>query len=129
MPQPTEQGFVTPERQMIPRPNLFQTPNNRNQSAQRTPTDHTSTQEPSHKKCYNCGQKGHFANSWLNPPSRPPLTLKATSAPPPTHNGSSTPAQAEQNYARGRVNQVALEEAQNTASMVPDTSLVKSISF
>jgi hypothetical protein len=129
MPQPTEQGFVTPERQMIPRPNLFQTPNNRNQSAQRTPTDHTSTQEPSHKKCYNCGQKGHFANSWLNPPLRPPLTPKATSAPPPTHNGSSTPAQAEQNYARGRVNQVALEEAQNTASMVPDTSLVKSISF
>jgi hypothetical protein len=38
MPQPTGQGFVTPHQQMIPRPNLFQTPNNVNQSAQRTPT-------------------------------------------------------------------------------------------
>jgi hypothetical protein len=55
MPQPTAQGFVTPQRQMISRPNLFQTSNTGNQSAQRTLTDHTSTQEPSHKKCYNCG--------------------------------------------------------------------------
>jgi hypothetical protein len=30
MPQPTEQGFVTLQRQMIPHPNLFQTPNTRN---------------------------------------------------------------------------------------------------
>jgi hypothetical protein len=51
MPQPAEQGFVTPQRQMIPRPNLFQTPNTGNQSAPRTPTDHTTTQDPSRKKC------------------------------------------------------------------------------
>jgi hypothetical protein len=43
MPQPTAQEFVTPQRQMIPHPNLFQIPNTGNQSAQRTPTDHTST--------------------------------------------------------------------------------------
>jgi hypothetical protein len=95
MPQPTAQGFVTPQRQMIPHPNLFQIPNTRNQSAPRTLIDHTSTQGPSHKKCYNYGQKSHFANSCPNPRSRPPLTTEATLASPPTHNGSSTPTQAQ----------------------------------
>jgi hypothetical protein len=104
MPQPAEQGFVTPQWQMILHPNLFQTPNTGNQSAPRTPTDHTSTQVPSCKKCHSCGQKGHFANLCPNPRSRPPLTSEATSSPPPTHNGSSTPTQAQQNYAGGRVN-------------------------
>jgi hypothetical protein len=95
MPQHGAQGFVTPQRQMIPHPNLFQTPNTGNYSAPRTPTDHTTTQDPSHKKCYNCVQKGHFVNSCPNPRSRIPLTPEATSAPPPTCNGSSTPTQAQ----------------------------------
>jgi hypothetical protein len=38
MLQLTRQGFVTLWRQMIPRPNLFRTPNTANQSVQRTPT-------------------------------------------------------------------------------------------
>jgi hypothetical protein len=33
MPRPASQGFVTPQQQMIPRPNLFQIPNTGNQSA------------------------------------------------------------------------------------------------
>jgi hypothetical protein len=70
---------------------------------------------------------GHFANSCPNPRSRPPLTPEATSALPPTHNGSSTPTQAQQNSAQGRVNQVTVEEAQNTLIMAPGTSLFKSI--
>jgi hypothetical protein len=107
---------------MIPRPNLFQTPNTGNQSALRTPTDHTTNQDPSRKKCYNYGQKGHFANSCPNPHSRPPLPPEATPTPPSTHNGSSTPAQAQQNYAQGRVNQMSMEEAQNIPIVVPGTS-------
>jgi hypothetical protein len=127
MPLPIGQGFVTLQWQMIPRPNLFQTPNTMNQSVQRTSTDQTATQDPSHKKCYSCGQKGHFTNSCPNPRSRPPLTPEATLAPPPTCNGSSTPTQAQQNYARGRVNQVAMEEAQNNSTMMHGTSLINSI--
>jgi hypothetical protein len=122
MPQPNAQGFVTTQRQMIPHPNLFQTPNTGNQSAQRTLIDHTTTQNSLHKKCYNCGQKNHFTNSCPNARSRPPLTLEATSAPPPTCNGSSTPTQPQQNYTRGRVNQVATEEAQNVTTMLLGTS-------
>jgi hypothetical protein len=119
MPQPTEQGSVTPQRQMIPRPNLFQTPNTGNQSAPRTPTDHTTTQDPSRMECDNCGQKGHFTHSCPNPRSRPPLPPEATSTPPSTRNGSSTLAQAQQNYAQGRVNQLYMEEAQNVPTVVP----------
>jgi hypothetical protein len=37
MPQPTGQGFVTPQCQMISHPNSYQTPNTRNHRVQRTP--------------------------------------------------------------------------------------------
>jgi hypothetical protein len=43
MPRPVDQGFVTPQQQMIPRPNLFQTLNTGNQSAQGTPTTPNAT--------------------------------------------------------------------------------------
>jgi hypothetical protein len=43
MPRPAGQGFVTPQQQMIPCPNLFQTPNTENQIAQRTPTTPNAT--------------------------------------------------------------------------------------
>jgi hypothetical protein len=45
----------------------------------------------------------------------------------PSRNGDSTPTQAQQNYAQGRVNQVTMEEAQNALITEPGTSLVKSI--
>jgi hypothetical protein len=66
MPQLTGQGFASPQRQMILHPNNFQTPNNGNQSVQRTP----ATREPMPTKvattCFKCGQKGHYANRCPN---------------------------------------------------------------
>jgi hypothetical protein len=99
-----EKDLSPPQQQMIPCPNLFQTPNSENQNVQRTPTDPNATQTLASKKSYNYGQKGHFANSSPNPRARPPLIPVANSTPPPNHNGNSTPTQAKQNYTRGRVN-------------------------
>jgi hypothetical protein len=125
MPRSASQGFVTPQQQMVPRLNLFQTPNTRNQSAQGTPTTPNATPNKANTTCFNCGQKGYYANRC---PSRRKSSTPTPGTPAPlSRNADSTPTQAQQNYAQGRVNQVTLEEAQNTLIMEPGTSLVKSI--
>jgi hypothetical protein len=61
IPQPTGQGFVTPPRQMISHPNLFQTPNPENQNVRRTPASQGATPVKTSKTCFNYGKPGHFA--------------------------------------------------------------------
>jgi hypothetical protein len=107
-PHAAGQGFSTPQRQVIRRPNNFQTPAARNQSAQRTQAAQNPLQ--GEWKCYACGERCHYANQCHNPRSRPPLI--AVSTPPPTHGANYVPVAAKQNIARGRVNHVAVEEAQ-----------------
>jgi hypothetical protein len=125
MPRLVGQGFVTPQQQMIPRPNLFQTPNTGNQSAQGTPTTPNATPNKANTTCFNYGQKGHYTNRC---PSRRISSTPTLGTPaPPSRNGSSTSTQAQQNYAQGTVNQVTVEEAQNALIMEPGTSLIKSI--
>jgi hypothetical protein len=75
--------------------------------------------------CFNFSQKGHYANRC---PSQHKSSTPTPGAPaPPSHNESSTMAQAQQNYAQGKVNQVAIEEAKNVPIVVPSTSLINSI--
>jgi hypothetical protein len=51
MPHPIGQGFVTPQQQMIPCTNLFQTLNTRNQSAQGIPTTPNATLNKANTTC------------------------------------------------------------------------------
>jgi hypothetical protein len=125
MPRPAGQGFVTPQQQMIPCPNPFWAPNTRNQSAQGTPTTLNATPNKANTTCFNCGQKGHYVNRC--PSRRKSSTPTPRMLAPPSRNGDTTSTQAQQNYDKGRVNQVTMEEAQNAPIMEPDTSLVKSI--
>jgi hypothetical protein len=64
---------------------------------------------------------GENSNAGNPPPSTP------NSAPPPNRNGNSSPVQSRQNYAEGRVNQLAMEEAQN--ALMNGTFLVNSYSI
>jgi hypothetical protein len=97
MPRPAVKGFVTTQQQMIPRPNLFQTPNTGNQSAQGTPTTPNATPNKANTTCFNCGQNGHYTNCC--PSQRKSSTPTPGTPAPPSHNGDSTPTQAQQNYA------------------------------
>jgi hypothetical protein len=96
------------------RPNNFQTPAAGNQSAQRS----QAAQKPlqGERKCYACGEKGHFANQCPNPRNRPPQTAVSTHA--PTCGADSVPIATRQNYIHGKVNHVTVEEAQEAPDVV-----------
>jgi hypothetical protein len=70
----------------------------------------------------------HFANQCPNLHNRPPQT--AVSTPVPTHGANSIPVATRQNYVHGKVNHVAVEEAQEAPDVVigmffvNDTSIV-----
>jgi hypothetical protein len=93
---------------VIQHPNNFETPAARNQSVQRT----QATQNPlqGEQNCYACGERGHFTNQCPNLCTLPPQTSMSTHA--PTCGANSVPVATKQNYTRGRVNRVAVEEAQ-----------------
>jgi hypothetical protein len=97
----------------MPRSNTSQTPAVGNQNVQRT----QATQNPlqGEQRCFTCGEKGHFANQCSNLRSRPPQTVVST--PTVTRGVNSVPIAARQNFVRGKVNHVIVEEAQ-TRSLV-----------
>jgi hypothetical protein len=67
-------------------------------------------------KCYVCGEKGHLANWCPNP--LPHSNQLATSTHVPTCGANSVPIAARQNYARGRVNHVVVDDAQESLDVV-----------
>jgi hypothetical protein len=62
----------------------------------------------SERKCYACGEKGHFANQCPNPHTHPQIVAPT---PAPIRGANSISIAAKQNYAHGRVNHIAVEEA------------------
>jgi hypothetical protein len=118
------QGFSTPQRQEIQRPNNLQTPATRNQSVQRI----QATQDPQQadRRCYNYGEKGHYANRCPN--SRTRANQPSMVTPIHTHGANSVPDAAKQNYALERVNHEAVEEAQEAPDVVIGMFLVNDTS-
>jgi hypothetical protein len=112
-------------------PNNFLTPATGNQSAQRTQAAQNPLQ--GERKRYACGEKGHFANQCPNPRNRPPQTVVST--PAPTRGANYVPVASRQNYVCGKVNLIAVEEAQEAPDVVigiffiNDTSVVVLFDF
>jgi hypothetical protein len=109
---------------VIQHPNNLQTPIAGNQSVQRTQA--TQDLQQADHRCYNSGQKGHYANRCPN--SRTHANQPATATPAPTCGANSIPVTTKQNYARGRVNHVAVEEAQEAPDVVIGMFLVNDTS-
>jgi hypothetical protein len=80
------------------------------------------------QQCFACREKGHFANRCPNSHSRTNPPVATTHA--PTRGANSVPVAAKQNYVRGKINNVVVEEAQEAPDMViglffiNDTSVV-----
>jgi hypothetical protein len=87
---------------------------------------------PTERKCYACGKKGHYGNQFPNLCTRPQTVV---STPTPTRGANSVPVATKQNYAHGRVNHVAVEEAHEAPDIiismfsVNDTSAVVLFDF
>jgi hypothetical protein len=99
---------------VIQRPNNFQTLAAGNQSVQRTQAAQNPLQ--GERKCYACGERGHFANQCPNPHNLPPQIVVST--PAPTRGANSVLVATRQNYVHGKVNHVAAEEAQEAPDVV-----------
>jgi hypothetical protein len=123
-PQVARQGYSTPQHQVMPRPSTSQTPTARNQNVQKTQAAQNPLQ--GEQKCFACGENGHLANQCPNPCNRPPPT--AVSTPAPTRGVNSIPIATRKNYIHGKVNHVAVEEAQEAPDVVIGTFSVNDIS-
>jgi hypothetical protein len=77
--QTARQGFSTPQHQVIQHPNNLQTPADGNQSVQMTQAAQDLQQAD--RRCYSCGEQGHYVNRCPNLRTRVSQPAIATSAP------------------------------------------------
>jgi hypothetical protein len=124
-PQAAGQGFSTLQRQVTQCPNNLQTPAAGNLSVWRT----QATQDPQQadRRCYNCGEQGHYTNRCPNPRTR--VNQPGIATPAPTRGTNFVSVATKQNYARGRVNHVAVEEAQEAPNVIISMFLINDTSI
>jgi hypothetical protein len=77
-------------------------------------------------RCFACGEKGHFANRCPN--SRPHANPPVATIPAPTRGANYVPNAAKQNYVHGKVNHVAVEEAQEAPDVIIDMFFINDTS-
>jgi hypothetical protein len=108
----------------MPRPNTSHTPATGNQNVQRT----QATQKPlqGERRCFACGEKGHFTNQHPSQRNHPPQTVVSTAA--RTSGANSILVATRQNYVHGKVNHVIVEEAQEAPYIVIGTFFVNDTS-
>jgi hypothetical protein len=123
-PQVAGQGYSTPQCQAMPRPSASQTPNAGNQNVQRTQAAQNPL--PGERRSFTCREKGHFANQCPNLHNRPPPA--AVSTPAPTRGANSVPVATRQNFVRGKVNHVTVEESQEAPDVVIGTFSINDLS-
>jgi hypothetical protein len=70
--------------------------------------------------------KGYYTNRCPNPCTC--ANQSATATPAPTHGANSVPVATKQNYARGRVNHVVVQEAQEAPDVVLDIFFINDTS-
>jgi hypothetical protein len=78
------------------------------------------------RRCDNCDEKGHYANRCPN--SRTRANQAAIATPAPTRGANSILVATKQNYTHGRVNHVAMEEAQEAPDVVIGMFLINDTS-
>jgi hypothetical protein len=111
-PHPTEeQAYAAPQRQVIKHTGNLHTPTASNQNMQMLQTTPNTTKDPVKQRCFNYGEKDHDAV--VCPKLRSHPNWMPSTNPSPNRGANSVFITTRQKLARGRVNQVVVEEAQD----------------
>jgi hypothetical protein len=111
-PHPTEeQGYAAPQRRVVKHTDNLQTPTAGNQNMQMLQATPHTTKDPVKQRCFNYGEKDHYAH--VCPKLRPHPNWMPSTNPSPGRVANSVFMTTRHNLARGRVNQVVVEEVQD----------------
>jgi hypothetical protein len=87
----------------------LQTPAAENQNMQMLQATSNTMKDPVEQRCFNCGEKGHYAH--VCPKLQSHSNRMSSANPCPNRGANFVSMTTQQNLARGRVNQVVDEEA------------------
>jgi hypothetical protein len=100
------QSYQTPLHQFIQCANISQTVVPGSHNGPRRHTIQRLVQNPTDGRCFNYGEKGHFASACPKPRNCPNQTPTTNIV--PNRNGNPTPMPSRQNFVHDRVNHVTV---------------------